>query len=117
MGLSASNRTKGGKGGGKGAARAREDQQRTSEVVDRARAVVDWSQHPQAARIPVWTKLGGLLRKVEGHCQENPTVDPITTLEEALEDRLCDPRVETVHASRGSLLESTLQNRPEGTMG
>ncbi|KAK3233666.1 hypothetical protein CYMTET_56058 [Cymbomonas tetramitiformis] len=106
MGLRANNQTKGGKGGGKGAARAREDQLRTSEVVDRARAVVDWSKHPQAPRIPEWTKLGCLLRKVEGHCQENPTVDPITTLEEALEDRLRDPRVDIVHTSRGSLLES-----------
>eukprot|EP00854_Cymbomonas_tetramitiformis_P001421 gene1421-2025_t len=37
----------------------------------------------------------------------NPTADPITALEEALGDRLWDPRTDTTHVSRGSLLEST----------
>ena len=113
-GISASNRGKGGKGGGKGAARAREDQQRTSEVADRARAAAAWERHPQAPRTPIWNKLGVTMKKISEHCEANPTVDPITALEEALGDRVQDPRINTTHVSRGSRLESTWGDMVEG---
>eukprot|EP00854_Cymbomonas_tetramitiformis_P002427 gene2427-3157_t len=69
---------------------------------------------PGAPKTPIWTKLGGVLSKIEEHCQVNPTEDPITALEEALEERPWDPRTETTHVSRGSLLESTWGDVVEG---
>ena len=54
------------------------------------------------------------MRKIGDYCEANPTADPITALEEALGDRVQDPRINTTHVSRGSRLESTCGDMVEG---